>query len=89
MNKTLSLRLDEETIEKLDLLAKATERSRGWLMARAVSQYVEHEAWQVEAVKQALGKLEDGRARFATHETVETWVESWDREDEQSPPTCA
>ena len=89
MNKTLSLRLDEETIEKLDLLAKATERSRGWLMARAVSRYVEHESWQVEAIKQALEKLENGSARFASQETVEAWVEGWDSEDEQPPPTCA
>jgi hypothetical protein len=36
MSKTLSIRLDEETLHKLDMMAKATDRPRRWLMARAV-----------------------------------------------------
>ena len=88
MSKTLSIRLDEETLQKLDIMAKATDRSRGWLMAHAVRQYVEHEVWQVEAIQQALEKLKAGEATFAPHEAVEAWVDSWDSEDEQAPPPC-
>lgn len=47
MTQSVSIRLDDEVLGKLDMLTKATERSRAWLMAHAVEQYVQHEAWQI------------------------------------------
>lgn len=35
-------------------MAKAADRSRAWLMSQAVRQYVEHEAWQIDAIKKIL-----------------------------------
>jgi predicted transcriptional regulator len=88
MTKTLSIRLDEDTLEKLDVMAAATERSRGWLMAHAVREYVEHEAWQVDAIERALKKLKTGQSTFTSQQAVEQWVDSWDTEGEQVPPEC-
>ena len=45
MTQTVSIRLDGAVLGKVDALTKAIERS-AWLMAHAVEQYVEHEAWQ-------------------------------------------
>ena len=45
MTQSVSIRLDDDVLSKLDMLTKATERSRAWLMAHAVEQYVQHEAW--------------------------------------------
>jgi len=36
MSQTVSVRLDEEVIEQLDMMAKAANRSRAWLMAQAI-----------------------------------------------------
>jgi predicted transcriptional regulator len=55
MPAAFTIRLDETTIEALDRLARQTDRSRSWLAARAVEEYVALNAWQV-------GKIEEGIA---------------------------
>ena len=51
---TVSVRLDEVTLERLGAIAKATGRSRGALMSHAIERYAETEAWQVGAIQQAM-----------------------------------
>ena len=34
--KVTTVRLDTETLERLDLIARATDRSRAWLPAQAI-----------------------------------------------------
>jgi predicted transcriptional regulator len=43
-NKTVSVRLDSETLERLGGIAKAMDRPRAWLMAHAIQRYVEERA---------------------------------------------
>jgi predicted transcriptional regulator len=50
-----TVRLDDATIEALDRLAEQTDRSRSWLAAKAVEEYVALNAWQI-------GKIEEGVA---------------------------
>lgn len=88
MSKTVSVRLDEDTLKKLDMMAKSADRSRAWLMAQAVTQYVEHEAWQIEAIKKSLEKLENGQAQFADHSDVAQWLYSWGSDNETECPPC-
>jgi len=88
MTQTVSIRLDEETIRKLDLMAKAADRSRAWLMSQAVRQYVEHEAWQIDAIKNALEKFETGQAQFVNHEEVLQWIATWGTDEEKEGPLC-
>lgn len=76
MSQTVSVRLDDDTLQQLDMMAKAAGRSRAWLMAQAVKQYVAHEAWQVEAIQKSLKKMENGAARFADHDKVAQWLAS-------------
>ena len=88
MSQTVSIRLDEEVLRQLDMMAKIADRSRSWLMSQAVQQYVEHEAWQIEAIQKAVDKLEQGSAKFVTHDQVEQWLASWGNEDETEPTQC-
>ncbi|MBG0792222.1 ribbon-helix-helix protein, CopG family [Methylocystis sp. H62] len=55
MSAAFTVRLDETTLGALDQLAEKTERSRNWLVAKAVENYVALNAWQV-------GKIETGLA---------------------------
>jgi len=48
---TVTARIDEATQSSLDKLAKATARSRSWLVAEAINRYVEQESWQVAAIE--------------------------------------
>jgi len=88
MTQTVSIRLDDEVLSKLDALTKATDRSRAWLMAHAVEQYVQHEAWQIEAIQSTLDKIRHGKAKFASHEETSRWLESWGSKQEMKAPKC-
>ena len=88
MTHTVSIRLDDDVLNKLDALTKATDRSRAWLMAHAVEQYVEHEAWQIEAIQSTLAKIRQGGAAFASEEEVTRWLESWGGASELEAPAC-
>ncbi len=88
MSQTVSVRLDDDTLKQLDMMAKAADRSRAWLMSQAVKQYVAHEAWQIEAIKKTLEKLESGKAQCAGHDDVAQWLSSWGTEEEAGCPKC-
>lgn len=89
MSQTVSVRLDEDVLQQLDMMAKAADRSRAWLMAQAITQYVAHEAWQIEAINQALTKLAGGNARFAEHAAVAQWLSGWGTDEEtERPRSC-
>jgi predicted transcriptional regulator len=86
--QNVTIRLDPETVRQLDQMAQAMERDRSWLMSRAIERYVEDEAWQVRAIREALQKVREGRGRFASHEEVTAWLDSWGTDDELPPPQC-
>ncbi len=88
MSQTVSVRLEDDTLKQLDVMAKASDRSRAWLMSQAVKQFVEHEAWQIDAIKISLEKLEGGKAGFVGHEDVAQWLSSWGTEKEAECPKC-
>ncbi len=88
MTRSVSIRLDDEVLRKLDMLTKATERSRAWLMAHAVEQYVQHEAWQIEAIQNTLEKIRQGNSKFASEEQTEYWLQSWGSGQELKAPVC-
>jgi predicted transcriptional regulator len=72
---TVSARLDPETAKKLELLVKATARSRSFLVAEAIETYVEDQAWQIGAIKE--GIREADRGDFATDQDVRKTFKKW------------
>lgn len=82
---TVSVRLDEATLERLGAIAKATGRSRGALMTHAIERYVETEAWQVTAIQEAIDELRRGEAEPVEHAQVAKWLASWGAPDESEP----
>jgi predicted transcriptional regulator len=72
---TVTTRLDDETQQKLEVLAKATDRSRSWLVADAVRRYVEEESWQVAAIKEGVRQADAGD--FASEEEVRQAFGKW------------
>ena len=88
MTQSVSIRLDDEVLNKLDVLTKATERSRAWLMAHAVEQYVQHESWQIEAIQTTLNKVRNDHPKFANNEETVRWLQSWGSDQELKAPVC-
>jgi predicted transcriptional regulator len=68
---TLTVRLPRETKEKLDALAESTRRSKAFLAAEAIGDYVAANAWQVEAIGQALAEADAGGPFHAHDETMD------------------
>jgi RHH-type rel operon transcriptional repressor/antitoxin RelB len=56
----MNVRLDAATKEALDLLAREMDRPRAQLAARAITEYVQRNAWQIAAIKEGLGQLDAG-----------------------------
>ncbi len=74
---SITARIDEETRDRLERLAEATQRSKSWLVAEAVRAYVDEQAWQVEAIRQGLAEAEAGN--FADPAEVEALFRKYSR----------
>jgi RHH-type transcriptional regulator, rel operon repressor / antitoxin RelB len=73
----LTLRLDSKLKDQLDRLSKATQRSRSFVAAEAIREYVALNEWQLGEIKKALGEAE--RGEFATPQDVRRTVKKWTR----------
>ena len=87
-SEVVTVRLAPELKAKLDALAISTKRSKSWLAAEAITQYLEQEAWQIERIEEAVALADSPAAQWVEWETVDAWLESWGTEDEQLAP-CA
>ena len=79
-----TLRLDSTTKKRLERLAKITGRSRFFLAAEAINEYLETNEWQVRAIKQAIASLDRGEQ--VSHASVSAWVTSWGIAAEKPTP---
>jgi len=59
--KATSVRLDEETLERVGQMAEAMDRPRAWLMAQAIKQYVTREEWFIREVEKGVKAADEGR----------------------------
>lgn len=72
---TVTARLDSDTQAQLEKLVAATSRSRSWLVAEAVRQYVAEQAWQVEAIQEGVRQADAGA--FASESEVTEAFARW------------
>jgi RHH-type transcriptional regulator, rel operon repressor / antitoxin RelB len=86
LSKTMTLRLDTETLRRLGRLAEVTERSKAWLAAQAVKDYLELNEWQTEAINTAIKRANSPDAKFIDHEQVDVWLRSWGTPRERKAP---
>lgn len=66
MSVTISLRLDDETVKKLEEIAKITDRSKSYLVREAIQNYlVEYAEYRI-----ALDRLTDVRDKIISSEEM-------------------
>ncbi|HEX8669897.1 MAG TPA: ribbon-helix-helix protein, CopG family [Allosphingosinicella sp.] len=75
----ITARIDEETLGGLARLSEIQERSRAWLIAKAVERYVKEEIAFHEFVQEGENAID--RGDFLTQEEMEEWVRSLRRTD--------
>jgi predicted transcriptional regulator len=81
---TVSVRIDPANKRRLEKLAKSTGRSRSFLAAEAINEYLDLNEWQVAGTQKAMASLDRGEG--VPHERVQEWVSSWNRKTERPAP---
>lgn len=67
---TMTIRLPETIKNKLENLAAATERTKAYLAAKAIEEFVATQEWQIQAIQEAVKEADSPQARFIEHDTV-------------------
>jgi RHH-type transcriptional regulator, rel operon repressor / antitoxin RelB len=80
---TFTVRVDAAAKKRLEKLAKSTGRSRSFLAAEAINDYLDVNEWQIAGIKQAISSLDRGEG--VEHARVREWVESWGRGRNERP----
>ena len=81
---TVGVRIDPVIKKRLGKLAKSTGRSRSFLAAEAISEYLDLNEWQVAGIQKAVASLDRGEG--VPHDRVKEWVSSWNRKKERPFP---
>ncbi len=75
MSITMTLRLEDDIKTRLDVLAGATQRSKSFLAAEAIRDYVETHEWQIQQTQLALVEADAGD--FASDDEVTALACKW------------
>ena len=84
MTTTLSVRIDVQTRQRLETLAKRSRCPEALLAAEAIEAYVEAESWQLDEIAAGLDDMDQGRA--VEHDEVAGWLRSWGGPHERQAP---
>ena len=81
---TFTVRVDTDIKKRLEKLAKSTGRSRSFLAAEAIGEFVDVNEWQIAGIRAAMQSLDRGES--IPHEQVKEWVKSWGSRKERPAP---
>ena len=84
MSTTMTLRLEDDIKDRLEALAGATQRSKSYLAAEAVRDYVERNEWQIRETQQALTEADAGD--FASAQDLAALAAKWQERGEPTAP---
>lgn len=75
MSTTMTIRLEPDLKRRLDQLAEATNRSKSFLAAEALRDFVELNEWQIEEIQDAIKEADAGD--FASEQAVKETLNKW------------
>lgn len=81
---TFTVRIDQSVKKRLEQLSKYTGRSRSFLAAEALNEYLDVNEWQTAGIKKAIASIDRGRG--VLHKHVKAWVQSWGKQHERQMP---
>lgn len=76
--QTISFRLDSNKVDALDVLAKALDRDRTYLLNEAVAAYLDVQQWQLDHLKTSIKQADAGR--LIDHREVKKMASNWRRQ---------
>lgn len=81
---TFTVRVEPAVKKRLEKLAQSTGRSRSFLAAEALGEYLDVNEWQIEGIGRAIASLDRGEG--VPHEQVKQWAKSLGRKRERQLP---
>ena len=75
MSATMTIRLEPALKSRLEQLAESTQRSRSFLAAQAIREFVELNEWQIREIRSAIAEAD--RDDFASEELVKDVLGKW------------
>lgn len=75
MSTTMTIRLADEVRDRLDRLAESTQRSKSFLAAEAIREFVENNEWQIAEIRAALKEANAGD--FASDKDLAAVARKW------------
>lgn len=83
---TLSIRVLPSVRDQLERLADDTGRTKSFLAAEGIENYLIAQAWQIKGIKAAIEKADSQNAKFVDHDKVTAWMKSWGSSNEIEAP---
>ncbi len=71
---TLTVRLDRSVKRRLESAAARVRRSKSFLAAEAIEEYLAIQEWQIEAIEKGIEAAD--RGELVPHEQVKVWAKS-------------
>lgn len=82
--KVLTAHIPLQMADKVDQMAKQLERSRGWIIKQALSDWIDQEEERSRLTREALADVEAGRV--IDHQSVQAWADSLDSDSPMDAP---
>ena len=76
-----TIRVSDDSAKRLDQLAEKQERSRSYMAARAIEDFVAREEWQLAEIEAGLAEAESGQ--FANPDDVSRVIANYVQPDRQ------
>ena len=73
--KTTTIRMEDETLDRIDTMAKSLSRSRTWIINQAIERFLSYEEWFIREVNAGLEEMRDGD--FASPEEILSGFQKW------------
>jgi RHH-type transcriptional regulator, rel operon repressor / antitoxin RelB len=75
MSSTMTIRLEPSIKARLEQLADATHRSKSFLAAEAIREFVDLNEWQINEIKAAISEAD--AEEFASDDDVKNLKDKW------------
>lgn len=82
-----TVRLQAEVEQSLEAIASRLDRSKGWVINQALSEYIEKQQLEQERWNQTLQAMESAaQGKVVDASEVHSWLNSWGTESELNAP---
>ncbi len=59
--KNISIRMEEETISKINKIAELEDRDRSYIINKAVKEYLDYQEYILQQINEGIKDIEEGR----------------------------